>query len=90
MQTLISEGVKGVVMAPQDTAAVIPTLKLLSSKQIPVVSIDTRPDSGNVFMVVRADNHAYGAKACQFLGTKLHGQGQGRHARGRPRLDQRP
>jgi ABC-type sugar transport system substrate-binding protein len=31
VQTLISEGVKGVVIAPQDTAAVIPTLKLLAT-----------------------------------------------------------
>jgi ABC-type sugar transport system substrate-binding protein len=76
VQTLISQGVKGVVIAPQDTAAVIPTLKLLSSKKIPAVSIDTRPDAGSVFMVVRADNRAYGEKACKFLGTKLKGKGK--------------
>jgi ABC-type sugar transport system substrate-binding protein len=76
VQTLLSQGVKGVVMAPQDTAAVIPTLNLLSSKKIPVVSIDTRPDSGQVFMVVRANNKAYGINACKFLGTKLKGHGK--------------
>src|SRR6185312_2709096 len=37
---------------------------------------DTRPDTGKVFMVVRADNRAYGTKACQFLGTKLGGKGK--------------
>jgi ribose transport system substrate-binding protein len=76
VQTLLSQGVKGVVMAPQDTAAIAPTLAQLESKKIPVVTIDTRPDTGNVFMVVRADNRAYGQKACQFLGTKLKGQGK--------------
>jgi ABC-type sugar transport system substrate-binding protein len=75
-QTFISQGVKGVVMAPQDTAAIAPTLSQLDSKKIPVVTIDTRPDTGNVFMVVRADNRAYGIKACQFLGTKLGGRGK--------------
>ncbi|GIJ07794.1 sugar ABC transporter substrate-binding protein [Micromonospora andamanensis] len=75
-QTFISQGVKGVVMAPQDTAAIAPTLSQLDSKKIPVVTIDTRPDTGNVFMVVRADNRAYGIKACQFLGTKLGGKGK--------------
>jgi ABC-type sugar transport system substrate-binding protein len=75
-QTLISQGVKGIVMAPQDTAAIGPTLQQLQSKKIPVVTIDTRPDTGNVFMVVRADNKAYGEKACQFLGTSLKGQGK--------------
>jgi ribose transport system substrate-binding protein len=76
VQTLISQGVKGVVMAPQDTAAIAPTLEQLAGKKIPVVSVDTRPDSGEVFMVVRADNRAYGEKACAFLGTKLNGAGK--------------
>lgn len=75
-QTFISQGVKGVVMAPQDTAAIAPTLGQLESKKIPVVTIDTRPDTGKVFMVVRADNRAYGTKACQFLGAKLGGKGK--------------
>src|SRR3954465_3570802 len=76
VQTFISQGVKGVAMAPQDTAAIAPTLQQLESKKIPVVTIDTRPDTGNVFMVVRADNRAYGEKACQFLGARLKGAGK--------------
>jgi ABC-type sugar transport system substrate-binding protein len=76
VQTFISQGVKGVAMAPQDTAAIAPTLDQLASKKIPVVTVDTRPDSGSVYMVVRADNRAYGQKACQFLGTKLGGKGE--------------
>jgi ABC-type sugar transport system substrate-binding protein len=76
VQTLLSQGTKGIVMAPQDTAAIAPTLAQLQAKKIPVVTIDTRPDTGDVFMVVRADNRAYGEKACQFLGTKLKGQGK--------------
>ncbi|WP_327699291.1 sugar ABC transporter substrate-binding protein [Streptomyces sp. NBC_00459] len=75
-QTFISQGVKGLAMAPQDTAAIAPTLAQLEAKKIPVVTVDTRPDSGKVFMVVRADNRAYGEKACQFLGTKLGGKGK--------------
>lgn len=76
VQSLISQGVKGVAMAPQDTAAIAPTLQTLASKKIPVVTVDTRPDQGDVFMVVRADNRAYGEKACHFLGTKLKGTGK--------------
>jgi ribose transport system substrate-binding protein len=75
VQTLVAQGVKGVVIAPQDTAAVIPTLAQLDSKHIPVVSVDTRPDSGKVYMVVRADNKAYGTKACKYIGDTLHGTG---------------
>lgn len=75
-QAFISQGVKGVAMAPQDTAAIAPTLAQLEAKKIPVVTVDTRPDTGNVFMVVRADNRAYGEKACRFLGAKLGGRGK--------------
>jgi ribose transport system substrate-binding protein len=76
IQALLSQGAKGFVMAPQDTAAVGPLLNQLSGQKIPVVTIDTRPDTGNVFMVVRADNKAYGQKACDFLGQKLNGKGK--------------
>ncbi|MFF3767407.1 sugar ABC transporter substrate-binding protein [Streptomyces sp. NPDC001922] len=76
VQTMISQGVKGVVMAPQDTAAIAPGLNRLTAGKVPVVTVDTRPDSGKVFMVVRADNRAYGTKACRYLGTKLRGRGK--------------
>ncbi len=75
-QTFISHGVKGVAMAPQDTAAIAPTLRQMAALKIPVVTVDTRPDTGDVYMVVRADNRAFGEKACRFLGTKLGGEGK--------------
>jgi ribose transport system substrate-binding protein len=75
-QALVSQGAKAIVMAPQDTGAIASTLATLEAKKIPVVSVDTRPDKGRVFMVVRADNRAYGQKACEFLGEKLGGTGK--------------
>ncbi|MFC6016740.1 sugar ABC transporter substrate-binding protein [Plantactinospora solaniradicis] len=75
-QALTSQGAKAIVMAPQDTGAIATTLAQLEQKKIPVVSVDTRPDKGKVFMVVRADNRAYGQKACEFLGEKLGGKGK--------------
>ena len=74
-QALEGQGAKAIVMAPQDTAAIAPTLADLQSKKIPVVTIDTRPDTGSVYMVVRADNKAYGEKACKFLGDSMKGTG---------------
>jgi len=68
VQALLGQGVKGIVAAPQDTAAFAPTLDQLKAKKIPVVTVDTRPDKGDVYMVVRADNKAYGTKACELLG----------------------
>lgn len=75
VQTLVAQGAKAVVIAPQDTGAVISTVKMLDNKNIPVVTVDTRPDSGHVYMTVRADNKAYGTKACDFLGKQLNGKG---------------
>jgi ribose transport system substrate-binding protein len=75
VNAMVSQGAKAIVMAPQDTGAIASTLDSLASKNIPVVSVDTRPDKGKVFMVVRADNKAYGEKACKFLGDKLGGKG---------------
>jgi ribose transport system substrate-binding protein len=75
-QALIGQGAKAIIMAPQDTGAIASTLQTLESKKIPVVTVDTRPDKGNVYMVVRADNKAYGTKACEFLGEKLGGKGK--------------
>ncbi|GAA2616151.1 sugar ABC transporter substrate-binding protein [Dactylosporangium fulvum] len=75
-QALTSQGAKAIVMAPQDTGAIATTLTTLEQKKIPVVTVDTRPDKGKVYMVVRADNRAYGQKACEFLGEKLGGKGK--------------
>ncbi|WP_327589117.1 sugar ABC transporter substrate-binding protein [Nonomuraea sp. NBC_00507] len=76
VQALTGQGAKAIVMAPQDTGAIANTLQQLENKKIPVVTVDTRPDKGKVFMVVRADNRAYGTKACEFLGDKLGGKGK--------------
>jgi len=76
VQVFQNTGAKVIVMAPQDTGAIASTLDTLASKKIPVVSVDTRPDKGDVYMVVRADNRAYGTKACDYLGDKLGGKGK--------------
>ena len=75
VQALLGEGAKAIVMAPQDTAAIGPEISDLNSKNIQVISVDTATDTGNTYMVVRADNVAYGTKACQFLGTSMKGAG---------------
>ncbi|MBE1587359.1 sugar ABC transporter substrate-binding protein [Nonomuraea angiospora] len=76
VQALVGQGAKAIIMAPQDTGAIANTLQQLENKKIPVVTVDTRPDKGKVYMVVRADNRAYGTKACEFLGEKLGGKGK--------------
>lgn len=76
VQALIGQGAQAIVMAPQDTGAIASTLQNLENKNIPVVTVDTRPDKGKVYMVVRADNRAYGTKSCEYLGEQLGGKGK--------------
>jgi len=76
VQSFANQGAKAVVIAPQDTGAIASTLDQMAKKKIPVISVDTRPDKGQVYMVVRADNKAYGQKACEYLGAQLKGKGK--------------
>ncbi len=75
-QAVVSQGAKAIVMAPQDTGAVASTLDRLAGQGVPVVTIDTRPDKGKVFMVVRADNIDLGQKACKAMGDLVGGTGK--------------
>ena len=75
-QAVVSQGAKAIVMAPQDTGAIASTLDRLAGQGIPVVTIDTRPDKGKAFMVVRADNIDLGLKACKAMGDLVGGSGK--------------
>lgn len=76
VQQMLQSDVAAIVLAPQDTAATKSALDAAQAKGIAVVTVDTRPDAGNVFMVVRADNQAYGRDACTVIGEKLGGKGR--------------
>ncbi|MEV6833213.1 sugar ABC transporter substrate-binding protein [Streptomyces sp. NPDC051133] len=67
----LNQGVKGLVVAPLDSAAVQAGLDQAERKGVPVVAVDVAPDKGKVAMVVRADNVAYGEKACDYLGQHV-------------------
>lgn len=76
VQQMLQSDVKAIVLAPQDTAAAKSALDAAKAKNVPVVTVDTRPDAGDVYMVVRADNKAYGTNACIVIGEKLQGKGR--------------
>ncbi|MGK4579026.1 sugar ABC transporter substrate-binding protein [Kitasatospora sp. HPMI-4] len=67
---------KAVVFAPQSTQHTEEIFFDLFAHRINAVSVDTEPEHGEVYMVVRADNVAYGTKACEFLGKQLGGKGK--------------
>ncbi|WP_181801950.1 sugar ABC transporter substrate-binding protein [Streptomyces shenzhenensis] len=67
----LNQGVRGLVVAPLDSAAIEAGLDQAERKGVPVVAVDVAPDKGKVAMVVRADNVAYGTKACDYLGRHV-------------------
>ncbi|MFF9803967.1 sugar ABC transporter substrate-binding protein [Streptomyces coeruleorubidus] len=67
----LNQGVEGLVVAPLDSAAIEAGLDQAERKGVPVVAVDVAPDKGKVAMVVRANNVAYGEKACQYLGEHI-------------------
>ncbi|RII20288.1 D-ribose-binding periplasmic protein precursor [Streptomyces sp. YIM 130001] len=67
----LNQGVAGLVVAPLDSAAVSAGLDQAERKGVPVVAVDVAPEEGKVAMVVRANNVAYGQKACAFLGGQV-------------------
>ncbi|MDL4774486.1 MULTISPECIES: sugar ABC transporter substrate-binding protein [Thermomonosporaceae] len=71
INNLLNQNVKGLVVAPLDSAAIVAGLNQAERKGVPVVAVDVAPEKGRVAMVVRADNHAYGEKACKHIGDKV-------------------
>ena len=75
VRSLISQGVQALIINPADSAAIAPALDYAKSKNIPVVTVDVAPSAGNVYMIVRADNTAYGTKSCDYIASKAGGAG---------------
>ena len=71
INNLLNQGVKGIVTGPLDSAAISRALDAASAKHVPVVAVDVAPTQGKVAMVVRADNRAYGEKACKYIGDHV-------------------
>ncbi|OON71322.1 sugar ABC transporter substrate-binding protein [Streptomyces tsukubensis] len=67
----LNQGVKGLVVAPLDSAAISAGLDQAERKGVPVVAVDVAPEKGKVAMVVRANNVSYGEKACDYLGEQV-------------------
>ncbi|TDV27760.1 monosaccharide ABC transporter substrate-binding protein (CUT2 family) [Paraburkholderia caballeronis] len=71
MNNMVNLGAKGIVVGPIDSAAISRALTNASQKDVKVVAVDVAPTQGQVAMVVRADNHAYGEKACRYIGEHV-------------------
>lgn len=71
IQNLINLGAQGIIFSPFESAAAGTVLKAGQTAGVPVVAVDVAPTAGPVAIVVRADNLAYGRKACEFIGEHV-------------------
>jgi len=67
----ITLGANGIIFSPFDTSASGTVLNTAAAAHVAVVAVDVAPDRGPVAMVVRANNIAYGEKACKFIGDHV-------------------
>ena len=71
IQNLLAQDAKGLVISPLDSASIVAGLNAAQRKGVPVVAVDVAPDKGKVVIVVRADNRAFGKKACRQIGDAV-------------------
>jgi ribose transport system substrate-binding protein len=67
----IALGAKGIIFSPFDSSAAGTVLKTAAAAKVAVVAVDVAPDTGPVAIVVRANNVAYGEKACKYIGDHV-------------------
>jgi ABC-type sugar transport system substrate-binding protein len=75
IQTTLAKGPKAMIVNPVDAKAIVPAIQKANNQKVPVITVDQAPDSGDVAMIVRADNLAMGKQACEQMGKALSGKG---------------
>lgn len=75
VQTTLSKSPQAIIINPVDAKAIVPAITKANQQKVPVVTVDQAPESGDVAMIVRADNTAMGKQACEQMGKLLNGQG---------------
>jgi ribose transport system substrate-binding protein len=71
VKNALTLGAQGLIFSPFDSSAAGTILKTAAGAKVAVVSVDVAPDAGPVAIVVRANNIAYGEKACKYIGDHV-------------------
>jgi len=71
VEDLVNEGVKAIILNPEDVAAEGPSLAYAAKHGVKVVSVDTILAAGKDYVVVRASNLFYGYAACAYIASKV-------------------
>jgi ribose transport system substrate-binding protein len=75
VETFVSRGVDGIVLAPLDDRALVPVLNDARARNIPVLIIDSGVQWDGYVSFVATDNEKAGGLAATRLGSLLEGKG---------------
>ena len=73
--TLVSSGVKGILVDPVDAKAIVPVIQRAVAKGVVVVPVDGSVAGGPIPVQVATDNYGAGVEACNVIGKRLAGKG---------------
>lgn len=74
--SFIKKGVDGMMLAPFDSRALVPSIEEAAAAGIPTVVIDSALDSSKIVSFVATDNRRGGALGAERMGELLHGRGK--------------
>ena len=75
IQSLVDRGIKGLIVNAVNSQAIVPAIKKLNAAKIPVVTVDTPADGGDVAMQVTSNNYQAGENACEAMAKALGSKG---------------
>ncbi|MBN8218373.1 MAG: substrate-binding domain-containing protein [Spirochaetes bacterium] len=76
IEDFIQQGVAGVVLAPLDAKAMVPSVEKLYGLKIPCAIIDSGIDTGKILTFAATDNYQGGVLAARRMGKILGGKGR--------------
>jgi ribose transport system substrate-binding protein len=76
VNTLLTQGVQGLVMFPTDSNAIVPAVQAANARDVPVITVDIAGNGGDIYMNIRADNVAMGRDVCRQIGKLTNGTGR--------------
>lgn len=76
VEDFIAQQVSGIVLAPNDRKALVPSVEKIFAKKIPCVIIDSDVDTDRYLSFMATDNYKGGALAAERIGALLEGKGR--------------
>lgn len=75
VENMIASGIDLLVLAPVDSAAIVPSVEKCNDHDIPVICVDCGADGGEILTFIESDNRAAGEMCGEYMAEQLGGSG---------------